>query len=103
MSKRFTITATVCIAVFVLVNVLRFLAGPPARVGVSGWRIVGAPFPVKVENVQYTADGPVVTVIKDQPWVWVSNVGVWLALSYGFSRWVERRGAAWWRRETSEQ
>ena len=97
MSKKFTITMAVCVAIFLLLNVLRPLAGPPARVGISGGRTTGAPFPVKVESVQYTAAGPIVKVIKNQPWVWAANVGVWLLLSYGFSRWVDRRGAPWWR------
>jgi hypothetical protein len=96
MSKRFTITMSLCIVLFFVVNALRLLTGPPARVGVSGWRTLGFPFPVKIENVQSTATGPVVTVIKDEPWIWIGNVAVWLLLSYQFSRWVDRRGAAWW-------
>ena len=99
MSKRFTITLAVCIIVFFVLNLLRALSGPPARVGVSGWRSIGVPFPVHVENVQYTAAGPVVTTIKNQPWLWVVNVGVWGFLSYRFSRWVDHSGAAWWRGE----
>ena len=99
MSKRFTITLSVCISVFFVLNLLRALSGPPAKVGVSGWRSTGFPFPVHVENVQYTAAGPVVTTIKNQPWLWVVNVGVWGFLSYRFSRRVEHGGAAWWRGE----
>ena len=97
MSKRFTISMGGCVAIFLLLNAVRPLTGPAAMVGVSGWRTTGAPFPVKVESLQYATAGPVVTVIKDQPWIWASNVGFWLLLSYGFSRWVDRRGAAWWR------
>jgi hypothetical protein len=100
MSKKFTITFAVCIVLFLIFNALRLLTGPPARVGVSGQRSIGFPFPVKVESVQYTATGPVVTVIKNQSWVWVGNAGLWLLLSYQFSRWVDRRGTAWWRVES---
>ena len=102
MSKKFTISMGVCVASFLLLNAVRPLTGPAARVGVSGWRTTGAPFPVRVESLQYTTAGPVVTVIKDQPWIWTSNVGFWLLLSYGFSRWVDRRGAAWWRGSPSQ-
>jgi hypothetical protein len=97
MAKRFTIAFGVCIALFLVLNALRLLTSPPAKVGASGWRTIGVPFPVKVENVQYTATGPIVTGIKDQPWIWVGNVGLWLLVSHRFSCWVERRGAAGWR------
>lgn len=97
MSKKFTIAFGLCLVLFVVFNALRLLTGPPAKVGVSGRRGMGFPFPVKIENVQYTATGPVITVIKNQPWVWVGNLGLWLLLSYQFSRWVDRRGADWWR------
>ena len=94
MSKRFTITMAFCVVLFLVLNALPLFSGPPARVGASGWRTSGFPFPAKVENLQYTAAGPQVTVIKDQPWIWIGNVGLWLLLSYSFSRWVDRRGAA---------
>jgi len=100
MSKRFTLTIALCIGLFLALNALRLLTAPPAKVGVSGWRTIGVPFPVKVEKVQYTATGRVVTIIKDQPWIWVGNAGLWLILSCRFSRRVDRRGAAWWRRES---
>lgn len=69
MSRRFTITIALCIVLFLSLNALRLLTGPPARVDASGRRTIGFPFPVKVENVHYSAVGPVVTVIKDQPWI----------------------------------
>ena len=101
MSKKFMIAFGVCLVLFLVFNALLLLtAGPPAKAGVSGWRSIGFPFPAKVENVQYTATGSVVTVIKNRPWVWVGNVGFWLFMSYWFSRWVDRRGAAWWRAES---
>jgi hypothetical protein len=100
MSKKFTIAFGLCLVLFVVFNAVRLLTGPPARVGVSGRRGMGFPFPVKIENVQYTATGPVITVIKNQPWVWVGNLGLWLLLSYQFSRWVDRRGSAWWSGES---
>jgi hypothetical protein len=93
MSKRFTISMGVCVAIFILLNAVRLLTGLAASVGVSGWRTTGAPFPVNVESFQCPTAGPVVTVIKDQSWIWASNVGFWLLLSYGFSRWVDRKGA----------
>jgi len=98
MKKTFTITFSVCIALFFILNAARLLtAGPPARIGVSGWRTIGFPFPVSIENVQYTAAGPVVTVIKNDPRIWLINMGFWLLLSYGFARRFEKNGAAWWR------
>ena len=102
MSKKFAITFSICIALFVALNALRLFSGPPARVGVSGWRTMGFPFPVRVENVQYTVAGPIVTMIRDGPWMWSVNVGVWLLLSYRFALWVERSGAAWWRRKAGK-
>ena len=97
MSKRFKITFLLCTGLFLVLNALWLLTGPPVRVGVSGWRMVGFPFPVRVEDVHYTVTGAVVSVIKDQPWVWVVNVMLWLLFSYQFSRWVDRRGPSWWR------
>src|SRR2546423_1209791 len=97
MSQKFKISFAVCLALFILFNGLRLLTGPPARIGVSGWRTFGVPFAAKVENVEYTTAGAFVTTIKNEPWLWAANLGVWLLLSYRFSRWVDQRGAAWWR------
>ena len=68
MSKKFRITSLVCLALFVVFNVQRrYFSGPPAKVGVSGWRSEGFPFPYRVENVTHTMSGPVITLIRQDP------------------------------------
>ena len=97
MSKKFRITSLVCLALFVVFNVQRrYFSGPPAKVGVSGWRSEGFPFPYRVENVTHTMSGPVITLIRQDLWLAWVNPALWLLLSYRFARWVERSGAAWW-------
>ena len=96
---RFKITFVLCLALWFALNLGSYFMGPPARVGVSGWRRIGFPFPFRVENVAYTAAGPVVTPIRDEPWIGWANFGVWCLLSYGLARRVGQRGTAWWRGE----
>ena len=95
MSKKFTIAFVVCLLLFIVINLLFPLTDPPAHVGVSFRHRVGFPFPVKIQNVQYTVTGPIVATITNRPWVWGANVGIWLLLSYRFSRGIDRKGG-WW-------
>jgi hypothetical protein len=99
MSRKFITTMAACAGVFLLMNAWTIFTRPLSKVGISRWHITGAPIPVKVENLTYDASGPKVIVLRDRQWVWVANVGLWLFLSYRFSRRVERHGVAWWRGE----
>ena len=95
--KKFWTAFIICWLVFALFNAL-FSIEPTAQVRLSYTHRVGFPFPVLVERVQHTASGHVVTLTTDhRPWGHWVNVGFWFCLSYGFARWVDRNGAAWWR------
>src|SRR3954468_11183736 len=98
--KKFTIMFFICWLLFALFNALLSME-PKARVGLSYTHRVGFPFPVLLESVRHTASGPVISPIADRrPWgLWV-NIGLWCCVSYGFARWVDRKGSAWWRGQT---
>ncbi len=94
--NRFRITLAACLGLWFALNIGSYFMGPPARVGVSGYRRIGFPFPFRVENVAYTAAGAVVSPIRNEPWLGLVNFGVWYLLSWRLARWLapreERRG-----------
>jgi hypothetical protein len=99
--SKFKIAFSVCVAVWFILNIGSYFTGPPARVGVSGRHSIGFPFPFRVENVTYTVSGPVISPIRNQPWIALASFALWCSLSYGFARWVDGSGAAWWRAKCS--
>jgi hypothetical protein len=94
--SKFKAAFSISIALWFLFNIGCYFTGPPERVGVSGRRHLGFPFPVRIENIAYTASGPVVSPIRNAPWIAPANFVLWCLLSYRFARWVDRKGSGWW-------